>query len=441
MDRTLGVRTKRGRLDNVRIVSTPLAGLKPMGESGDRDFSRLTSYVRSIAGAPEDVAHLFAEPVPSRDNTRIDWYGPGGRSYEPLAAAAEDIRQQALARVATAVAALKAEGDRLRASGQPVGDTLLNATSLPDDDGSCVLISRDLANPDQWYPVLVLWAYAREGSALIGSAPQVLVRSTLPAVPSQAAPVGPVATGPVATGPAIAASVPVMLPLDGPNWGWLRLLLWLLLAILLLAIGWLMLKACGVALPGERYAFFGTAACPAPALASTRSEQDRARDLEAQLRELQLAVAQRRVVCERQAALQRLTPTPTIDDRLRGAGARSGKLQVSLGWDGPSDLDLAVFCPDGNMINHGSRTACGGSLDIDMNFQTKSMTPVEHVVWPGGAPAGRYRVVVRLYDRHGDARPTIPFVVQVRNGSETKTFRGQAGPETRAQVNVAEFDI
>ena len=119
-------------------------------------------------------------------------------------------------------------------------------------------------------------------------------------------------------------------------------------------------------------------------------------------------------------------PKSDIDKRLEREQAKSGELQISLVWDGPSDLDLHVFCPNGEEIYYSRKASCGGTLDVDMNSSNhKSLTPVENVYWPDGqAPKGKFRVVVTMYDRYGETRPKVPFQVRIKDGGQERTVPG-----------------
>ena len=131
-------------------------------------------------------------------------------------------------------------------------------------------------------------------------------------------------------------------------------------------------------------------------------------------------------------------PMDSLDERLRREGAQTGEVQVSLIWEGPSDLDLHVFCPSGEEIYYNSRRHCGGELDIDMNADRHSMTPVENVFW-SHPPPGRYRIMVVLYDRQGDRSSSIPFLVRVKLGEVKHDVRGEVN-NRYPKVVVVTFD-
>jgi Ca-activated chloride channel family protein len=126
--------------------------------------------------------------------------------------------------------------------------------------------------------------------------------------------------------------------------------------------------------------------------------------------------------------------------RLRGAGAKSGDVQVSLLWNNTNDLDLHVIDPAGEEIYYGHRRSRSlGELDVDMNVVDLTTKPVENVYWPlGKAPSGHYRVTVHVYtDR--EHRET-PFAVEVLNKGETSSFEGILRGE-KEWVQVCEFDL
>ena len=115
-----------------------------------------------------------------------------------------------------------------------------------------------------------------------------------------------------------------------------------------------------------------------------------------------------------------------FNERLDREGAKSGDVQVSLLWNNFNDLDLHVRCPSGEEISYQKRhSRCGGELDVDMNAGGRaSAKPVENVYWPeGGAPEGKFIVMVNHYADHGGRGPT-KFTVAVTVGGRTKRFSG-----------------
>ncbi len=129
-----------------------------------------------------------------------------------------------------------------------------------------------------------------------------------------------------------------------------------------------------------------------------------------------------------------------MSSRLRGAGAKSGDVRISLLWDNTNDLDLHVIDPSGEEIFYGRKRARSlGELDVDMNVSTVTTKPVENVYWPTGrAPSGHYRVLVHFFtDRESRA---TPFTVEVVNKGEVSTFEGIVRTY-KELAQVCEFDL
>src|SRR5262249_20304326 len=106
-------------------------------------------------------------------------------------------------------------------------------------------------------------------------------------------------------------------------------------------------------------------------------------------------------------------------ERVEQAQGTHGPLDITLAWNGREGLDLHVYCPDGHIF-HSSRTACGGTLEIDRNANLAQAvdTPVEHVVWSTPPPPGEYRVEVQFYNRREQPERGVPYTVIVRQGDQ-----------------------
>jgi hypothetical protein len=104
----------------------------------------------------------------------------------------------------------------------------------------------------------------------------------------------------------------------------------------------------------------------------------------------------------------------------------SGDVQISLSWDGPSDVDLHVTGPDTSMIYYGNRTSpTGGTLDLDSNPNC-SLDNIdnENVTWPTGkAPSGRYTVVADYFSACGLAATHYVVTITVA-GQAPQIFQG-----------------
>jgi hypothetical protein len=134
-------------------------------------------------------------------------------------------------------------------------------------------------------------------------------------------------------------------------------------------------------------------------------------------------------------------PPPELAARLKAAGAKTGDVQLSLGWRNLNDLDLHCIDPSGEEISFRHKKArSGGELDVDMNATPTTRQPVENIYWPkGGAPLGRYQVYVDYFANHGDPDPT-DFQVSVLVGNSRKEFSGSLS-RGDARKLIYEFDV
>ncbi len=254
-------------MTDARLVTTSTEGLQPLGSAALRSWELLTGVLRARLG--EDHAALFAEPVPSARGDSIDWYAPAAGEAVPLADLSPAEQQALRARLGGMVAAIRAEAEALRSSGaaedQRLAEALLNALEIPGEE--MIFALRD--GQGGLRPVLVHWAWTRGDRAV---ARGVLSRM-------EPRPAGAVENGRGAAG--------------RTRQGWLRGLLlagWVLLALMLGAILYLLIAPCGVNPAGPRF-------CPGDgaALAAAYSETDGLSDRIAAL-EREIALADR--VCQ-----------------------------------------------------------------------------------------------------------------------------------------------
>lgn len=102
----------------------------------------------------------------------------------------------------------------------------------------------------------------------------------------------------------------------------------------------------------------------------------------------------------------------------------TGEVQVSVSWDGDSDVDLHVVDPSNEEIYWDNlSSASGGELDLDSNADCElDHKRNENVTWTT-APAGEYTVRLDYY-KNCDIEKTN-YVVTVRvNGQPSKTYSG-----------------
>jgi hypothetical protein len=117
-----------------------------------------------------------------------------------------------------------------------------------------------------------------------------------------------------------------------------------------------------------------------------------------------------------------------MGERLRMAGAKTGDIQISIGWNTVDDVDLHVKAITNftvTWINWLSPYGTdGGELDVDMNASYSNLTnrAVENVYWPlGQSPQAEYVVGVHLF-RNRTGLTSVPVSVVIKVGDKTKVF-------------------
>lgn len=108
----------------------------------------------------------------------------------------------------------------------------------------------------------------------------------------------------------------------------------------------------------------------------------------------------------------------------------TGDLQVSVSWDQPTDVDLYLIEPDGNVINFiSTESQTGGQLDLDSNpFCSIDGINNENITYDGFVPpAGEYIVLVDYFSACNLTTPTN-FVVTVRANGTLQQFFGELLP-------------
>ena len=152
--------------------------------------------------------------------------------------------------------------------------------------------------------------------------------------------------------------------------------------------------------------------------------------------------------CER-TAVDEITHEPVeeevvsrdeVDERRTDAGGRTGELTVSLAWNTTDDLDLAVREPGASVINHKiRRSASGGELDIDRNFRTIEISPIENIFWDA-PPRGEYTIAVSLYERRSTSQGSpIQATVQIRKGNDVEVKSYSLNGVEKSRVLTVKF--
>lgn len=398
----------------IRIARTEADGLRPLGAPGQRAHALVFDTIG--ARLSERHARLFAEPSPSTDGTVVDWFAPIEGAPRKLSELPEEEAETARAAVSELVEDILRLADSMEASGDASGrrlaEALRNATEVPGED-SIYLVG------DQ--PVLVDWAHSLDTP----KAPRGVIRAMLPAPPAPPAP--PIAA---ATGPTADPASPVVAR-RGP-WNLLWWLGWLLLALLLAWILYLLIAPCGLAGPS----FLGLDRCPRAAEAAGDIDGEIARRaaLEDEVARLERQLAGTGRACRPASPT---APTPEaeparapepldeVDRRLEEAGGRRGTLNVVLAWNDIADLDLHLRCPSGAIIKHSNRQACGGELDVDANVGDVTRTPVENIVFDGAPPEGTFQVTAHLFSEHARERNRRhPFTLKIVIDGREEVYEG-----------------
>lgn len=421
-----------------RIVSTELKGLSPLGNPDDRSYERLSVGLARRFG-PGHTA-LFAEPEPFADSSAIDWYAPGGSGAVPLGDLDRRVAERVDAELVRLSDDLRAYAAELAGPGRTGAERSLavaigNALQVP---------GRDYIYAIGEQPVLVAWAHRLEtrpalsvGLVHRGTPASQVLKAGVPRPGRRGGAQAPAAT------PGAAAAIVLARPVLVRPWPWF---LWLLFAALVAAILWRLLIGCAIDLGHGLH--LGPAWCR-PAVA----DAGRIRDLQGLVANLEEQVARTPAAC-RVAALPPRPDTvlpvappplpPAASPDARDIGIRvdresgqTGELQISLGWNGPADLDLYVTCPTGERIYHDHRSACGGRLDVDMNVPSRmNERPVENVTFPSVAdiPRGTMRIGVAWYDSRGETRDVVPATVVIRRA-------GQPPQEIRVEMRRPQGQI
>lgn len=397
-----------------RIASTPLLGLVPLGGAGDRAYGRLVGAL--AARFPDHrYAAILAEPEPFEDGSAVNWHVPGYVKAVPLAELPEERARVVHNTLLEISGNIRAYADELdKAKGSPtdrsLADGLRNAMCVPGPEYIYAVGNQ---------PVLVAWAYSRDAHppleiGIVRQIPDTGVARPEPRpVASPPAP-APTLAPLLASAPAIAIHRPF-------PWHWL---LWLLFALVVGTILWLLLTACALNVGNSWYP--GLRWCgSSPTIVN--DDANRIAELQGLIDNLEGQTPPPPRVCVAPVEARREPVRPPQDDvtardiekRREEANARSGDLQISLGWNGTADLDLHVICPGGEKISYDHKSACGGVLQIDMNAGgNRSETPIEDVIFPSIAsiPPGTLQIGVAWYGDNNETRTSIPVTIVIKRG-------------------------
>ena len=415
-------------MDGVLIATTQNATLQALGTGGQlavHAWEQITGYLTRKHGPAH--AALLAEPNPDPARGVTDWYAEGEGQAVPLENLPAEQQAPVRAEFTRLYNEIRADIDTLKQS-RTEGDRFLAellslALITPTTDCLRVLSGR---------PVLIAWGHAPIGAP---ASPEMLIgqldgRSTPPARARAMRILGP---------PPEVTKRP---------WGLIGAALALLLLLLLLL--WLLLF--------DPFRWFRAAppVCIADPKAFSlmdelRQEESRENLLREQIARLSLDLGDRRANCPvppappaqpRRTTQTPVPPTtPNADvNRAVEQGGKKGKIQVVLAWDDANDMDLAVVCPNNQLIFFNNRRACGGELDLDKNVFAAEPRPAENIVFPEEPAAGTYRIVVKNNNqRVAGGRPSSFRVTVRQEGVPDQVFTGEA--PFNQELSVGEFRV
>ncbi len=407
------------------IATTPLSRLQPVGSEGERSHARLSALLTRHLSA--EHAALFADPVPLRDGSGIDWYVEEDGAVLAVSDLPADQAESLRARVKGLLGDIRAKADEIERTspGGAAAAALRNATVHPGDR-AIYAVETALGMK----PVLVAWGHQEHDPAAFPhvhiTAPDAPRGASPPGAPHVAQmpmpPAGPTGARRADAPAAVAGGGPVVLASGFRLAGLLPFLLLLLALLLFWLIAGHLIPACGLRTPFGSISFgFG----PVQSCGVVPTVQ---RPSPAGL-ERELAVLQEQLEARQQACASAPPPAPPASQGFDERIDRRGEVQVTLIWDGTDDLDLMIQCPGGPLIYYrrGERKHCGGELDVDRNAENADLTsqPVENITFQNGlSESGSYPIRVKLYRKRTPAYP-IPFRVRIREGDATREIDGR----------------
>jgi hypothetical protein len=437
---------------SARVCTTNDRDLPPPELGPGLSWDRLTEVL--ARGVSAEAAGLLAEPIHDDLRGQTHWHVTSQDDPQPISALSEDEQDRLLARLdARRQEILQFAAQTEAQGGDPnlrLAAALRTILVVPDErahvwsaDGKPVLTAWGRATDILAQPGVQRFVKRRSDASLLGDGAgggSIVGSSNRPigGPPHGAAPgvsAGPGDPGIEASSAATGAVAAAVIELR-----WPAALLWALFAVLVLLAYYTLLPACGLNLP---FASSLSNQCRYAEKADLAAERIKNASLRDAISAAELQVAQNRGACTAQKDSlldNQQTNPPSLKDaeeRVQQANvSNESKFDIILVWNGREDLDLHVFCADGHIF-YGSRSGCGGILDIDRNSKKSEAidNPVEHIGWQDDPPTGDYRVEVVLFDRYELPPRNIPFNVIIRDPTGQREYKGQIQqPKTPMQV-------
>ncbi|MBY3432987.1 hypothetical protein HFN89_02185 [Rhizobium laguerreae] len=418
-----------------RITTTSLVGLREIGTPAERSLPRVQEVMRrALQGS---VGLVLAEPIPRSDGRGIDWYT---EHEEPLTRLNSLPPEQAdyyrgrlradIATMSAATAEYEARGDK---AARATASALRAAMTYPGDDH--VWLAGDIAS-GKVDIILTSWGYDTN----------VDTPPLPPDIQKPGVSIVEPGNGDGAGGPDLPPVQATRRPSD-----WRRgvaSFLWLLAVLLPLAIGWLLIPACGLRVPFTDQYVFGRGdglycrQLPNPQMVAGTGETQR---LTTEVAALSDKVRTKIAECVQTALaedVKRLPDGTTIDPN---------ETSVSLTWNNRNDLDLYIVCPDGARVPLGDRR-CGFRHEVDMNRGGTELVsnPVEYIRRESqDLKPGTYRIEVVYFANNDHTPDATDFTVTMRSdGKKPREIHGSTSsnePPSSVQqkevIPITEFTV
>ena len=269
------------------IARTFAEGLRPLGAAAQRNHALITDAVAARLSPAH--ALLFCEPVTTPDGVATDWYAQARGVVRRLDELGSQEGEAARRRLGELVGDILSIADEIEVGGSEtdrrLAEALRNAAEVPD--GNAIWLVGD-------QPVLVTWAHSRD----IDKAPRGIIRTFIPAKPPPPPPPRP-------AGEPVIIETREPLTFRGVLW-WFG---WLVLAVLVFWVFWLLVAPCALRGPG----FLAIDACPSSLASEIRVETDQRAALEDRVAMLERDLARTGRACPQPVALQ---PPPELNAQL-----------------------------------------------------------------------------------------------------------------------------
>ncbi len=204
------------------IVRTFAEGLRPLGHATQRNHALIVDALRSRLTPAH--ALLFCEPVPTPDGVATDWYAQTTGRVRTFDALGPDEKPALRNRLGGLLADVLGIADD-PGTDRRLAEAVRNAVEVPSEDAVWLV-------GDQ--PVLVNWAHLLDSD----KAPRGILRRYIPPPPPRA----PAPTAPAAAASGVDPPRPTTLTLRDMMW-WAG---WLVLALLLIVVLWLLVAPCAL---------------------------------------------------------------------------------------------------------------------------------------------------------------------------------------------------